>query len=115
MLMQPLDTQFEDRTFRYAQVERQGNVAIFTQTHKQGGAVRYEVVRVRIQAAHTWPTGITSPEREAYPGSASWGGREAHTCFTLPEAQAIAQQFQQLGSATQEAELQDAPAEEGEP
>ena len=71
--MQPLVTEFEDRTFRYTQLERQGNVAIFTQTHKLGGVVRYEVVRIRVASEHTWPNGTTSPEREVYPGSNLWG------------------------------------------
>jgi hypothetical protein len=51
--------------------------------------VRYEVVLIRVQKEHTWPTGVTTPEKEAYPGSTSWG-RFGHTCFTLPEAQALA-------------------------
>ena len=84
--MQPLVTEFEDRTFRYAQMERQGTVAIFTQTHKLGGGVRYEVVRIRVAPAHTWPNGTTSPEREVYPGSYAWG-REGWTFHRLPAAQ----------------------------
>jgi hypothetical protein len=89
MPMLPLTTEFEDRLFRYAQVERDGNVAIFTQTHKASGHVRYEVVRIRVQAEHTWPNGTTTPEKEAYPGSTSWG-RWGSTCFTFLEAQALA-------------------------
>jgi hypothetical protein len=85
--------QFEDRLFRYAQVERAGDVAIFTQTHKATGRVRYEVVRIRIQPAHTWPTGVTSPEKEAYPGPGSWG-KFGQTCFTLGEAHIIVEAWQ---------------------
>lgn len=88
--MQPLVTEFEDRTFRYAQLERHGNVAIFTQTHKLGGGVRYEVVRIRIAPEHTWPNGTTSPEREVYPGSSSWG-QLAWTTHHLKEARAVLQ------------------------
>ena len=50
-----------------------GTLAIFTQTHKASGHVRYEVVLIRIQKEHTWPTGVTTPEKEAYPGSTTWG------------------------------------------
>jgi hypothetical protein len=92
--MLPLPTAFEDRLFRYEQVSREGDLAIFTQTHKASGRVRYEVVLIRVQPAHTWPTGVTTPEKEAYPGSTSWG-RLGHTCFTLPEAQALATAWQQ--------------------
>ena len=97
--MQPLVTEFEDRTFRYAQVERHGNVAIFTQTHKLGGVVRYEVVRIRVAPEHTWPNGSTSPEREVYPHSNLWG-RDGFTFHHLPAAQALLQRLQQgMGDA----------------
>ena len=68
----PLPLSFTEKGFVYQQVEREGDLAIYSQTHP-GGAVRYEVVRIRIQRAHTWPTGVTTPEKEAYPGSNSWG------------------------------------------
>jgi hypothetical protein len=96
--MLPLPTEFEDRLFRYAQVEREGDIAIFTQEHKASGQVRYEVVLIRVQKEHTWPTGVTTPEKEAYPGSTSWG-RFGHTCFTLPEAQALAATWRQQRAA----------------
>ena len=96
--MLPLPTEFEDRLFRYAQVSREGDLAIFTQTHKASGRVRYEVVLIRVQHAHTWPTGVTTPEKEAYPGSTSWG-RLGHTCFTLPEALALAATWRQQRDA----------------
>jgi hypothetical protein len=90
--MVPLPTSFEDRLFRYTQVERHGMLAIFRQTHKASGYDRFEVVKIRIGAEHTWPNGTTSPEREAYPGASSWGVY-GWTCFTLPEAQALAAQL----------------------
>lgn len=90
----PLPTEHEDSRFRYAQVERTGDIAIFTQTHKASGRVRYEVVVIRIQKEHTWPNGTTTPEKEAYPGSTSWG-RLGQTCFTLSEAQAVAEAWRQ--------------------
>jgi len=70
--MEPLPLSFRDRGFFYEQLERQGDVALYTQTN-HAGIVRYEVVRIRIQREHTWPNGTTTPEKEAYPGSNSWG------------------------------------------
>ena len=70
--MELLPLSFRDRGFFYEQVERQGDVALYTQTN-HAGIVRYEVVRIRIQREHTWPNGTTTPEKEAYPGSNSWG------------------------------------------
>lgn len=113
--MLPLPTTFEDRLFRYAQVSREGDIAIFTQTHKASGHVRYEVVLIRVQPAHTWPTGVTTPEKEAYPGSTSWG-RLGHTCFSLPEAQALATTWRQQRDAAPMSEetAEDAGEEDSE-
>ena len=84
--MEPLPLSFRDRGFLYEQVERQGDVAIYSQTN-HSGIVRYEVIRIRIQPEHTWPTGVTTPEKEAYPGSTSWG-RLGWTFFGLEPARA---------------------------
>jgi hypothetical protein len=85
--MLPLNTTFTERGFRYEQICREDNVAIFIQTHSDG-AVRYDVVIIRVQPAHAWPHGTVSPEREAYPGASSWG-RLAFACFTLEQARAL--------------------------
>ena len=91
--MEPLVTEFEDRSFTYTQVERVGDIAIFQQTHKLGQVHRYEVVKIHIQAAHTWPNGVTTPEKEAYPSASKWGA-EGWTCHNLAQAQALLQQLQ---------------------
>ncbi len=96
--MQPIATEFQDATFTYTQVERQGDIAIFAQQHKHGGAPCYEVVRIRVSPEHTWPNGKVSPERETYPNSKSWG-TDGWTCFTLAEAQA---KVAELGTAPAE-------------
>src|SRR5262245_66241719 len=70
--MEPLPVSFRDRGFLYEQIERQGDVALYSQTN-HAGIVRNEVVRIRIQREHTWPNGTTTPEKEAYPGSNAWG------------------------------------------
>jgi len=84
--MQVLELELEDGRFKYLQVERRENVALYTQTHKASGHVRYEVIKIKIQAEHTWPNGVTTPEKEAYPGSGSWG-RDGWTFFALAAAQ----------------------------
>src|SRR5882672_10396203 len=68
-------TSFTDTTFQYTQIDRVGNIAFFTQTHKKSGIVRYEVVVIDIQPVHTFPNGITTPEHEAYPSSSQWGSK----------------------------------------
>jgi hypothetical protein len=87
--MLPLPTEHDDKTFTYTQVEREGDIAIFCQAHKAYRSQRFEEVKIRVQPEHTWPNGTTSPEREAYPGSNSWGAL-GWTCFTLQAAQALA-------------------------
>jgi len=65
--------------------------------------VRFEVIRIRVAPEHTWPSGLTTPEREAYPGASVWG-RLGFTCFALEEARALAAGLQ----------AQAAPLEHGE-
>lgn len=85
--MDVLPLHHDDQTYSYAQLERAGVWALFCQQHKVSGVQRFEVVRIRIRAAHTWPNGTHTPEHEAYPSSASWG-RDGYTHHALPEAQA---------------------------
>jgi len=88
--MQPISTTFTDRQFSYTQIEREGNIAIYAQQYKDNPKVtRYEVVRLRVVPPTTWPNGDVSPEREVYPSSSQWGTM-GWTCFSLPEAQALA-------------------------
>ena len=88
--MQPLVTQFAKGNYRYRQVWRQGDIAIFEQQHKENPQViRYEVVKIRVVPPTTTPGGTTLPEREAYPSSSSWG-LYGFTTYTLAEAQALA-------------------------
>ena len=86
--MQPIPLEFQEGNCRYEQVRREGMLAIYRQTHRHGPMTRYEVVKLHIQRAHTWPDGTTTPEKEASPGSAQWGQR-GWTCFTLPEAETL--------------------------
>ena len=67
--------------------------------------MRYEVVRIRIQREHTWPNGTTTPEKEAYPGSNSWGTLG----WTFIERPLAEDKLRAL--LAQPAELSDTPAE----
>lgn len=73
--MEIMATEFTARPFRFQQVVREGMLAIYRQTHQHGSMVRYEVVRLRVEPATTWPNGQITPEREVYPASRTWGGR----------------------------------------
>ena len=84
--MEPLSATLEDPLFRYDQVEREGMLSLYRQTHKPSGNARFEVIRIRVRAAHTWPNGDTTPAHEAYPGAKAWG-KDGWTFFALGEAQ----------------------------
>ena len=94
--MQTVALHFEDQTFTYTQLAREGMYALYEQHHKRGDVRRYEVVRLRVRPAHTWPDGTTTPEHEAYPGSHAWG-RDGWTFHTRPEAETY---FHQLVART---------------
>jgi hypothetical protein len=64
-----------------------------------GQVDRYEVVKIRVRPAHTWPNGTTTPAHEAYPGAQSWGTL-GWTCFTLADAQTLAQQLRERVAAS---------------
>lgn len=71
--MKRMPQTFSDQTFTYTQLARHDMLALYCQEHKASGTQRFEVVRLHVQAAHTWPNGVTTPEREAYPPSSAWG------------------------------------------
>lgn len=94
MSIQPLTTAFTEGNYRYTQIERQGDIAIYRQQHKDNPkVVRYEVMRIRIAPEHLWPDGRVTPKREAYPGASQWGN-VAFTCYSLDESMAV---FHRLG------------------
>lgn len=75
----------EDGIFHYDQLERQGMIAIYCQTHKASDTRRYEVVKIRTASAHTWPNGQVTPESEVYPSAKTWG-KDGWTFHILQEA-----------------------------
>jgi hypothetical protein len=69
----PIATKFKHGEFNYRQITREGDVAIYEQRWRDSENVCYEVVRIRRHEAKTFPGGKSSPAREAYPSSATWG------------------------------------------
>lgn len=80
-------------------MERQGDIAIYRQTHKVRQVERYVAVKICVRPAHTWLNGTTTPEHEAYPKAQSWGTL-GWTRFTLADAQALAQQLRDRAAAS---------------
>jgi hypothetical protein len=71
----------QDQLFRYVEVEREGDMAIFAQEDNASGHVRYEVVLIR--EGHS-PNGTPMQMLHALP-----------PCPTFPEAQALAATWRQ--------------------
>ncbi len=99
--MKTLETEFESKGFRYTQVRRDGDVAIYKQSridgalvngsHMHGSHSAFEVVKIRRHNGYTL-AGISFPPAEMYPSSSLWG-LFGWTCVTLEEAE---QKFQKL-------------------
>lgn len=83
--MKPLSTDFTRGAFRYRQVERIGDLAIYHQT-EEGAHRAYEVVKVR-QKPERSIMGRTLEASEVYPCSEDWG-TYGWTCPTLERARA---------------------------
>ena len=88
--MRPIEVNFEDKTFRYDQLERSGNIAIYSQTHKASSTQHYEVIKIRTARAYTWPNGHVTPESEFYPSARTWG-QYGWTFHTLAAAKLYAE------------------------
>jgi hypothetical protein len=76
--------EFDYSQFHFKQVHREENIAIYEQW-KHGRVQTWEVVRIRIAPACTYPNGASYPEREIYPYSESWGVN-GFTCITFERA-----------------------------
>lgn len=65
----------------WLQVHREGDLAIYRQTSKEG-AVHYNTVWVRLRSEQVWPNGKVTPAKEALPSGGEWGlyGWTYRTC-----------------------------------
>lgn len=83
--MKPIDKTFRKSGLEYKQVFRDGPWCIYRQTKPGTQIERFEVVKLKVEKAHTFPNGKTSPKREAFPSSEEWGVR-GWTCLDLEAA-----------------------------
>jgi hypothetical protein len=79
-----VDTEFSHSSFRYAQLKRFGDVAIYSQS-KKGLPDAYEVVLIQRHEAFS-AFGKDFPAGESYPRSTQWGS-EGWTYQTLEQAE----------------------------
>jgi hypothetical protein len=92
----PIATFFKHGGFNYRQIAREGDVAIYEQRSRDSENVCCEVVRIRRHEARTFPSGKSSPAREAYPTSEAWGVDG----FTLTDRDAAFAKLREICLAT---------------
>src|SRR5688572_9729103 len=79
-----LEADFFQSGFRFEQVRRERDVAIYRKS--RAGYSGYEVIRIRARPAESF-RGRHCPKREVYPFSEQWGVN-GFTCAVLEAAQA---------------------------
>jgi hypothetical protein len=78
--------------FNSRQIAREGDWAIYEQRWGDSKNVCYEVIRIRLEEATTFPSGRSYPEREVHPPSEAWGTDG----FTLTDRDATFKKLKQL-------------------
>jgi hypothetical protein len=71
--MQLLKTDFIAKGTVYKQIARNDKAAIYEIRRVKGTNKGYEVFKIRVAKAHTWPNGNHTPEHESYPGDEQFG------------------------------------------
>jgi hypothetical protein len=111
--MHTLPLEWSRGSWTYTQVSREGDVALYRQTHREGSAVRFEVIIVQHAKERLAPGGKVVEAGEYYPSSSQWG-KGGWTCYTLEEAHALTRDLAcacqpSAGDWSAEAELEDTP------
>ena len=89
--MNPLPQVIEDRGFRYTQIAREGEVALYSQSYPGSKPFAYEII---IGQSHNGREcfGKTYPPSEYYPSAAQWC-KEGWTVSGYPDSLAEARVF----------------------
>jgi len=83
--MKLIPDEFTSKGFIYTKVKREGDKAIYKQSHKEGNNLRYEVVLITRHNGYQLGSAFIEPS-EVYPGSSLWGIR-GWTCVSLEDAE----------------------------
>jgi len=83
--MKLIPDEFVSKGFTYTKVKREGDKAIYKQTHKEATSFRYEVVVITRHNGYKLGESFIEPS-EVYPGSSLWGIR-GWTCGTIEDAE----------------------------
>lgn len=83
--MKLIPDEFASKGFTYTKIKREGDKAIYKQTHKEGNNFRYEVVVITRHNGYKLGESFIEPS-EVYPGSSLWGIK-GWTCISLEDAE----------------------------
>ena len=111
--IRPVETDFTEKGFRYTQIAREGEWAVYHKTKESGSyfSNEYEVVRIKQARLHPKdPNPEGWDKREAYPASRRWG-RHGFTILGREEALArMRSKAQGGGKRVKKGASQDKPA-----
>lgn len=71
--MDSLPLEFTAKRRTYRQLKRTAKAALYEVSKPTWKSCGYEVFRIKVAKAYTWPNGTTTPEHEAYPGDEAFG------------------------------------------
>jgi len=83
--MKLVPDEFVSKGFTYTKIKREGDKAIYKQSHNGGQNYRYEVVVIGRHNGYKLGESYIEPS-EVYPGSSLWGIK-GWTCSTLEDAE----------------------------
>lgn len=91
--MQLLKTEFSRVTADtiYRQITRTDKIALY-EVQRGSNVKGYEIFKIKIAPAHTWPNGNFTPEHESYPGDGVFG----KTAWYLPSLVSAQERFDEL-------------------
>jgi hypothetical protein len=105
--VRPVPVEFTKQGFRYKQIRRVGNLAIYEQRLIKSKAVYYEVWVIRIRKERTIKDTVL-PKSEKMPSPEDWG-RYAWTFYTRTSAESRLDQLLKLGKHATEKKLRELP------
>lgn len=98
LIMELLKTDFTRKGVRFRQLGRTEKAALYEVCRDESKQIGYEVFLIKIAKAHTWPTGDTTPEHEAYPGDNAFG----KTAWYMVDLEKAQKRMEKLSKATDE-------------
>ncbi len=84
-----LQDTYNKNGYAFKKIKREGDVAIYEQSHQESPLNRYEVFEIRRQEATEF-NGVKYEAKERCPSNEEWGVN-AYTCFDLGRAEQIMQ------------------------